>query len=42
MAFTAWGEDGDEFVLDPCRLTLHIGKSGFEGDYFKCKGALLW
>eukprot|EP00013_Stygamoeba_regulata_P029733 CAMPEP_0177653030 /NCGR_PEP_ID=MMETSP0447-20121125/13491_1 /TAXON_ID=0 /ORGANISM="Stygamoeba regulata, Strain BSH-02190019" /LENGTH=988 /DNA_ID=CAMNT_0019156405 /DNA_START=115 /DNA_END=3081 /DNA_ORIENTATION=- len=37
MAFNAWGEDGDEFVLDPCRLTLHIGQGGFEGDYFKNK-----
>jgi arginine decarboxylase len=25
----------DEFVLDPCRLTLHIGATGIDGDTFK-------
>jgi len=29
----AWRDD--EFVLDPCRLTLHTGKSGIDGDTFK-------
>jgi arginine decarboxylase len=30
---TAWQED--EFVLDPCRITLAIGDTGIEGDTFK-------
>eukprot|EP01027_Heterolobosea_sp_BB2_P001450 GEZU01002200.1.p1 GENE.GEZU01002200.1~~GEZU01002200.1.p1 ORF type:complete len:1075 (+),score=307.14 GEZU01002200.1:51-3275(+) len=29
----AWAKD--EFVLDPCRLTLFIGKLGIDGDTFK-------
>ncbi|RMI30224.1 aminotransferase class I/II-fold pyridoxal phosphate-dependent enzyme [Nocardia stercoris] len=29
----AW--QSDEFVLDPCRLTLEIGATGFDGDTFK-------
>lgn len=29
----AWRED--EFVLDPCRITLFIGDTGIEGDTFK-------
>jgi arginine decarboxylase len=29
----AWRED--EFVLDPCRITLSIGQTGIEGDTFK-------
>ncbi|MGD9842240.1 MAG: aminotransferase class I/II-fold pyridoxal phosphate-dependent enzyme [Steroidobacteraceae bacterium] len=29
----AWAED--EFVLDPSRLTLYIGKTGIDGDTFK-------
>jgi arginine decarboxylase len=32
---TAW--HGDEFVLDPCRITLSIGTTGIEGDTFKRK-----
>lgn len=27
----------DEFVLDPNRLTLHVGKTGIDGDTFKTK-----
>lgn len=30
---TAW--EADEFVLDPSRLTLSIGKTGYDGDQFK-------
>ena len=30
---TAWADD--EFVLDPTRLTLYIGKTGVDGDTFK-------
>lgn len=30
---TAWHED--EFVLDPCRITLSIGQTGIDGDTFK-------
>ena len=30
---TAW--DADEFVLDPSRITLSIGRTGFDGDTFK-------
>jgi arginine decarboxylase len=30
---TAW--HSDEFVLDPCRITLSIGATGIEGDTFK-------
>jgi arginine decarboxylase len=30
---TAWHDD--EFVLDPCRITLSIGATGVEGDTFK-------
>jgi arginine decarboxylase len=30
---TAWHQD--EFVLDPCRITLSIGATGIEGDTFK-------
>jgi arginine decarboxylase len=30
---TAWHDD--EFVLDPCRITLSIGATGIEGDTFK-------
>jgi arginine decarboxylase len=30
---TAWHED--EFVLDPCRITLSIGATGIDGDTFK-------
>jgi arginine decarboxylase len=29
----AWRQD--EFVLDPCRITLHIGHTGVDGDTFK-------
>jgi arginine decarboxylase len=29
----AW--KGDEFVLDPCRVTLFIGETGIDGDTFK-------
>lgn len=29
----AWGED--EFVLDPTKINLHIGKTGVDGDTFK-------
>jgi arginine decarboxylase len=29
----AW--DGDEFVLDPSRVTIYIGATGIEGDMFK-------
>jgi arginine decarboxylase len=29
----AWDED--DFVLDPCRITLYIGPTGIEGDTFK-------
>ncbi len=29
----AW--TGDEFVLDPTRVTLHVGRSGYDGDSFK-------
>ncbi len=29
----AWA--GDEFVLDPCRLTLYIGPTGIDGDTFR-------
>ncbi|MTI31595.1 aminotransferase class I/II-fold pyridoxal phosphate-dependent enzyme [Xanthovirga aplysinae] len=29
----AWGRD--EFVLDPTKITLHIGKTGLNGDSFK-------
>jgi arginine decarboxylase len=32
---TAW--HGDEFVLDPCRITLSVGATGIEGDAFKRK-----
>ena len=32
---TAWKED--EFVLDPTKITLHIGKTGVDGDTFKNK-----
>jgi len=31
----AWKED--EFVLDPTKITLHIGKTGVDGDTFKNK-----
>jgi arginine decarboxylase len=31
----AW--DGDEFVLDPSRITIFIGATGIEGDVFKRK-----
>jgi arginine decarboxylase len=30
---TAWAQD--EFVLDPSRITLHIGATGIDGDTFK-------
>lgn len=30
---TAW--DSDEFVLDPSRITLSIGRTGYDGDTFK-------
>lgn len=30
---TAWEQD--EFVLDPTKITLHIGKTGVDGDTFK-------
>ena len=30
---TAW--DNDEFVLDPSRITLSIGRTGYDGDTFK-------
>ncbi|GAB7070448.1 ornithine decarboxylase [Mycobacterium hodleri] len=30
---TAWGSD--EFVLDPSRITLSIGRTGYDGDTFK-------
>jgi arginine decarboxylase len=30
---TAW--DADEFVLDPSRITLSIGRTGYDGDTFK-------
>ena len=30
---TAWAQD--EFVLDPCRITLYIGATGIDGDTFK-------
>ena len=30
---TAWEED--EFVLDPTKITLHIGRTGVDGDTFK-------
>jgi arginine decarboxylase len=30
---TAWDED--EFVMDPCRITLWIGNTGIDGDTFK-------
>ena len=30
---TAWEQD--EFVLDPCRVTLYIGATGIDGDTFK-------
>ena len=30
---TAW--DQDEFVLDPTKITLHIGRTGVDGDTFK-------
>jgi arginine decarboxylase len=30
---TAWEQD--EFVLDPCRITLYIGATGIDGDTFK-------
>jgi arginine decarboxylase len=30
---TAW--DTDEFVLDPSRITLSIGRTGYDGDQFK-------
>jgi len=30
---TAWDED--EFVLDPTKVTLHIGRTGVDGDTFK-------
>lgn len=30
---TAWAED--EFVLDPTKVTLHIGRTGVDGDTFK-------
>ena len=26
---------GDEFVLDPTRVTLHVGRAGYDGDGFK-------
>ena len=29
--------DGDEFVLDPTRITLLVGKTGWDGDTFKTK-----
>lgn len=32
---TAWEED--EFVLDPTKITLHIGRTGVDGDTFKNK-----
>jgi len=32
---TAW--ENDEFVLDPTKITLHIGKTGIDGDTFKNK-----
>jgi len=32
---TAWDED--EFVLDPTKVTLHIGRTGVDGDTFKNK-----
>ena len=32
---TAW--ENDEFVLDPTKITLHIGKTGVDGDTFKNK-----
>jgi arginine decarboxylase len=31
----AW--EGDEFVLDPTKVTLHIGRTGLNGDTFKNK-----
>ncbi len=31
---TAWG-GSDEFVLDPSRITLSIGRTGYDGDTFK-------
>ena len=30
---TAWAND--EFVLDPCRVTIYIGATGIDGDTFK-------
>ncbi|WP_020532530.1 aminotransferase class I/II-fold pyridoxal phosphate-dependent enzyme [Flexithrix dorotheae] len=27
--------EGDEFVLDPTKITLHVGKTGVDGDTFK-------
>jgi len=33
--YNAW--ENDEFVLDPCRLTLFTGKAGIDGDTFKNK-----
>ena len=32
---TAW--ENDEFVLDPTKITLHIGRTGVDGDTFKNK-----
>lgn len=32
---TAW--ETDEFVLDPTKITLHVGKTGVDGDTFKNK-----
>ena len=31
----AW--ENDEFVLDPTKITLHIGRTGVDGDTFKNK-----
>ena len=32
----------DEFVLDPCRVTLAIGATGIDGDTFKRLHLNLW
>ena len=35
--YELWGENGDEFVLDPCRITIYSARSGLNGTELKHK-----
>jgi len=35
--YESWGENGDEFVLDPCRINIYSARSGLNGTELKHK-----